>query len=645
MLGACLAAGAFFTLVGLPIARALAPRGVPPLALAPALGWAVFMVPALFWLTATGLGRIPILVAILAAPGLAALAWRRAPPPTARLPAWALAIAASLCLLPLLAIMPKHVPGGLLFGPPIYDHVKIAVVDAILRAGLPVTNPFYGPSGPGTLAYYYLWHAGAAVLAAAVGLGGWAAEAAMTGFTAFAALSLTMGLAVAMGARRAGIAAVALLSLAGSLRPVLVALAGPATAEGLIPASADIGGWLNQAAWVPQHLQSACCLILAALLLVRLAEAGGWVAALALALVMAGGFESSIWIGGFAWAASGMALGLGLLCRAGPGRRVRFVRLAGGAAALAALLALPFATAYLGAARSHGGGGALAVAPYAVLGGLVPAAWRAALGPAAFWLVLLPFAFPAILPLGVAGFRARWSDDGLARHCAIVAIACLGVAWLLRSTIDNNDLGWRAALPAVLLLTAGAGAGLQSLVDRRGWLALGACLAAAALGLPDGARMARDYALGQRPGDPAAFAGLDPAWEAVRRHAGKLDRVANNPLAGGLATPWPVNLPWALWSDRPSCYAGWSAVLAYGAIARPGLIEVQDRVARLFAGTPAPGDADDLARRDGCAVVLVTPRDAAWSADPFAGSTTWRLADLGAAWRIYARRPSAPDPP
>ena len=269
-------AAAFFTTIGLPLARAVAPAGMPALAMAPALGWAVFTTLALPLLTAAGFGWLPITAYALAA--LAAAAMVRRPRAAPFLPGWSVGLAALMAALPILAIMPKAAPGGLLLAPPIFDHVKIAVVDAILRTGLPVPNPFYGPGGPGQLAYYYLWHFGTAVLASGLHIGGWAAEAAMTGCTAFASLLLIMGLVVAVGGRAAGLAASALLALAGTARPVVSALTGAAWADAALPRNADLAGWLNQSAWVPQHLASACCLILAALLLARLAAGGGWCA-------------------------------------------------------------------------------------------------------------------------------------------------------------------------------------------------------------------------------------------------------------------------------------------------------------------------------------------------------------------------------
>jgi hypothetical protein len=538
-----------------------------------------------------------------------------------------------------MAILPKHLADGILLAPPMFDHVKIALVDAILRDGLPVPNPFYGPQTPGHLAYYYLWHFGAAQLACLLHIGGWQAEAASTGFTAFASVLLMMGLADALGGGRLAVCAAGLLALPGSLRPILSAAFGAGGAQALIPGSADIGNWLNQAAWVPQHMASATCVVLSALLLPRLA-AGGWPVACLLGLTVAAGFESSVWVGGIAFAAVGTALGLWQLLALSHRDRVRLLTRGLAACCLTALLIAPFVSAeWQGLAARHSGAGIMA-APYGVFGTLIPPIWRTALDLPAYWLVLLPFAFPALIPLGTAallrpGLLHR-APFGLARGLAIAALACLAVAWLFRSTLDNNDLGWRAVLPALLILSPFAAVLGERLASRHPKTLL-ACAVVAALGLPQTGIFLADYALGQRPGDPAGFAQAAPLWRAVRSIAGPNDRIANNPRALQAATPWPDNIGWALLADRPSCYAGWESVLAYGGLSRSALEKIDARFTRVFAGHPDGPDLQSLAAADNCSIAVVTPADGAWSSDPFADSPLFRLAGQSASWRIYRR--------
>ncbi len=641
-------AAAAYSFIGLPFARWAAIPGLPPLAAAPALGWTVATVLALPVMSFTGF--TPVWVTLTAAAFLAACAWsiRHAPRPGIRLPPWSICLALALGCLPLMAIMPKSAGGGILLAPPMFDHVKIALVDAILRDGLPVPNPFYGPQNPGHLAYYYLWHFGAAQVACLLHISGWQAEAASTGFTSFASVMLMLGLAAALGGRTVALCGAALLALPGSLRPLLSAALGAGHARALIPASADVGNWLNQAAWVPQHMASATCIVLSALLMLRLAE-GGWCLAALLGITVAAGFESSVWVGGIAFAAVGTALGLWQLLALSPRDCVRLLIRGLAACCLTALLIAPFVRAEWHSLAARHSGAGIMTAPYAVFGSAIPPPWRRVLDLPAYWLILLPFAFPAIIPL-VAWSAASvgWAsahhvlaaptprNERLSRALAITALACLAVAWLLRSTLDNNDLGWRSILPAILILAPFTAVLAERLAPSRP-KTIAACALLAALGLPQTGIFLSDYALGQRPGDPAGFAQAAPLWRAVRSIAGPDDRIANNPLELQAATPWPDNIGWALLSDRPSCYAGWESVLAYGGLSRTALETINDRFARIFAGTPGPHDLQSLANDDNCRIAVLTPADGAWSHDPFATNPLFRLAAQAPAWRIYRR--------
>ena len=174
-------------------------------------------------------------------------------------------------------------------------------------------------------------------------------------------------------------------------------------------------------------------------------------------------------------------------------------------------------------------------------------------------------------------------------------------AGLFASTIgNNNDLGWRAVLPGVVVLTVFAAVGLSR------WIAVGARAAAAAaiaawlLGLPDGLALVRENAAGILKPDGRVFAQTPEMWAAVRRHAAPDERVANNPLFLQDLTPWPVNLSWALLSDRRSCFAGRELTLAYTALPRARREEIDAQFIRVFAGDASSQDIEELATRYDC---------------------------------------------
>ena len=161
--------------------------------------------------------------ALLSLGALAASALLLARVPASRMsgpPWWAYAAAAVLALAPAAAIAPKLGTGGIvMLSAPMYDHAKVAMIDQIARLGLPAGNPFIAIDGvDGRLAYYYLWHFSAAVMAKLVGVSGWEADIGLTGLTAFASLALMMGLADTLAGRRSAALWVVPLSLAASLR-------------------------------------------------------------------------------------------------------------------------------------------------------------------------------------------------------------------------------------------------------------------------------------------------------------------------------------------------------------------------------------------------------------------------------------------
>ncbi len=621
----------FFSLLGWPIAQLLLPPIVAQGA-APALGWAVYCALALPALSIVGFSAAATGVFSSLCAAVALAFWRRSP----GLPLWAWPLAAVLAMLPALALMPKYADGGVLLGPPMFDHVKVAMIDAMVRQGLPPANPFFGGAATHPLAYYYLWHFSAAVLAKVLGVSGWAADIAMDGFTAFASVTLMMGLAVHMAGRRAAWL-VALLCIPASLRPVANWIFGQNDVRASLPPGGDIGAWVNQASWVPQHLASACCVVLSALLIAGLAE-GGWLAVPVLALVVASGFESSTWVGGVAFAVAALAVTPALMVSIRHKARGRFILRAAAAAAMASLLVAPFLISQAHSVAARGAGFPVTIQPYHAL------AHAGAAGDLlAFWLLILPFNFPALFSAGALGMwqtlRAQRGQNAMLPVLAGFAAACLSVTWLLKSTLDNNDLGWRAALPAVLIMTIFAASAWSRWLAGPWRLPAAAALLLAALGLVQSGEKFREAWYGQRPADAAGFARSLPLWDAVRRHAAPDARVANNPLMLATMTPWPDDISWALLSDRPSCYAGWASAIAYAAVPRDTLLNTDTLFKRVFAGEAHAGDVEELASAYGCDVAVLTPKDGAWQHDPFAASQAWQLTEERPdGWRIYARR-------
>lgn len=641
---------AVWTVIGLPIALRLM---APPACwlYAPAIGWAVHSAVALPLLGYIGMSRMAALVGTvpLVLIALVACATPRLPAVAraALLPASTIAIVAGLlALAPMAAVLPKETAEGVTLASPIFDHSKIAMIDEMIRAGVPLKNSFFGEiGGSDRVAYYYLWHFSAAVVAVMTGATGWEADAALTWFTAFASLLTMAGLAIWISGRTASAFIALALAATASIRTLLDWI-GPDSAPAIIGWASGLGGWIVQTSWAPQHVASATCVVLACLLLIRPSQYGGWLAPIVLALVVAAGFQSSTWVGGVAFPLIAIAMLPSLLWSLAPERRGAFLLRVLVAAGLAVAISFPFIRDQIAAAASRGGGAPIAIGPLDVLGAAIPESIRRILDVPAYWLVYLPVEFPALYPAGIVGIvvllRERNADPdmrGAVRSLAVAVFASLATAWLLRSIVsDNNDLGWRALLPAAMLLIAFAAAAIGRWPLRPARICAALAAAGLVLTLPETIKVVGENLSGFRKTSERLFAATPPMWEAVRRHTAPDQRIANNPLFLAGMTPWPVNISWALLGNRRSCYAGSELAIPFAAIPTSRRAEIEAQFVRIFAGEPVGDDVRQMAERFRCDVVVVTAQDGAWQRDPFAQSGVYELVEeRPASWRIYRR--------
>jgi hypothetical protein len=342
-------------------------------------------------------------------------------------------------------------------------------------------------------------------------------------------------------------------------------------------------------------------------------------------------------------ALAGMIVLLAMLPHLRSSERPRFVLKLAAAAVLSVALAAPVLQAEL-AMAARASGFPIVLDHFPVLGSWFAEPLRRLLDLPAYWLLLLPIELPATFLPGV--IAAAWliaSDTlDLQRRRDLAVLAALGTAgltipWLLKSTVGegNNDLALRAVLPAAMVLIIASAAGMSVWIVERQRVLAGLAAAGLLLGFIDAARLA--YAnTAARPAQPGRlFAQTPLMWEAVRRHAGPAERVGNNPLFLAALTPWPVNLSWALLSNRSSCFAGRELALAFAPLSRSRREEAAALFVRVFDGSGHEEDVQQLAGQFGCRVIVLTAEDRAWTRDPFAAGNLYRLVESSPEWRIY----------
>ncbi len=653
-----LVATAFFMAFGFAVGRHILPR---PLALgaAPVVGWAMFSAATLPVLTLVGFSAAAVaaMAALFLIVGGGALLTQSGHDGTAQkpgIPVWTYPAAALLALVPASAIVPKISAAGVHLADPIFDHAKIAIIDAMTRQGLPPVDPVFGAgasfgamfgAAPARLAYYYLWHFSAAELALPLRSSGWEADIGLTWFTAFASLTLMMAVAVWLSERSNAAILVVALAAAASLRTLLSFFFGSFSLEPFMASPNGFAGWLFQSAWVPQHLMSASCVVAALVLIVHFAQRPSPARFLTLVLVIVAGFESSAFVGGITLAVAALLAAPILFTAVQPVRRMTIAGGLAAAAALALLIAAPFLRDQFATVAARGDGAPIVLDHFAVLGDWFPHTLRRVLDLPAYWLILLPLEFPATYIAGLIGLvvMQRTLPPGLEKTAVAIFIALAGaglvVSWLLASTVgDNNDLGLRAVLPAAMVLIIGAAAGMMRAPRRL--LIAAAAMGGLALSLPDTVAMIASNLAGAPAADAQSFAQAPELWAAVRRYAPPTARVANDPLYLQDLTPWPVNMSWALLADRSSCFAGREMALAFAPLPPDRREAINAQFVRVFAGQGSAGDVDAMARQYDCDVVVVVPQDGAWTKDPFAASPDYRLAETRAdQWRIYTKVP------
>ena len=646
-------ATAFWSLLGYALVRHVFPR---PLAIgaAPVLGWAVqnaATLPIFFLIGFFPASVIGIVALCIIASAVSLFAYRleSGAAKASAWPAWAITAAAAAAILavaPAAAIMPKFSGAAVNVADAIFDHSKIAIIDAMTRQGLPPINPVFGEVGNmSRLAYYYLWHFSAGELALALHTSGWEADIGLTWFTAFASLALMMGLAVWLSKDTRAALLVVALAAATSLRGVFGWITGSHQLTPFLAHSNGFAGWLFQAAPAPQHLMSASCVVTAMLLVARYTQWPNIGVLLMLALTVTAGFESSTHVGGVTMAIAAVATAPFILAGLEKADRLRFAAGMVIAALLVGCLAAPFVLDQLAATAARGDSAPIVIRPFHVLGDMFPEPLRHILNLPAYWLIELPVEFPAISIAGaialVGALRSPWPP---LEKTALVALACLAAAglvasWLLASTLgDVNDLALRAVLPSLTILIAVTAAGMRR--EGRRALIAGCALGGLVLSLPATAQLIGYNFIGDATPDGKEFAQTPELWRAVRRYAGPGDRIANNPLFLQDLTPWPVNLSWALLADRSSCFAGRELALAFAPLPAARRESISKQFIRVFAGEGAPEDVHEMAKTYRCDVVVVVPQDKAWNNDPFASSPDYRLAESREGrWRIYVKAP------
>lgn len=360
----------------------------------------------------------------------------------------------------------------------IYDMVKhAAVVEQIARQGIPFTDPFFARDGiAGYYHYFYVWPAAIRWISGfqVPPTMAFTATAYWTGFAVVALLwriAAEAGLIRAGRDRRVSLLAVLLCFVAGA--DLLFMLMRYLVVHRVEP---EIDSWNTEirmlgtsTLWVPHYIMAVIAAWTGMLLCARTGVTAGharWALVAAAGTAFATLFGASVWI---AVTIAPLLIAWGLIRLT---RRDATLLVAG---SIALLLSIPQLRDLLQGRAPDIFPIDFQVRPFTIL--------FAQNNPQGqFWsFILLPLNYAAefgVLCLGARAYyqqRHDWGEEGRAVHQLLFwsAILSFFVSSFLRSTIINNDLGWRSVLFIIVPLTVWTMAAAQNIDTRRqlGWLA------------------------------------------------------------------------------------------------------------------------------------------------------------------------------
>jgi len=577
---------------------------------------------------------------------------------------WLLIGAAVCAMIPTFHIFPVVYQDGLFINVPIFDHAKIAIVDAIAREGLLPINPYYAPAGERIpLTYYYLWHFFASQIKLLTHVTGWQAEVALNWFTAFASLSFLSALAIHFTQKaRAGLF-ILLLALTGAPADLLPWLWGPYWTNWVgYPPVHGLELWWIQAAWVPQHLFSALVVIVFIFLVTQVLTKGKMLTsyAIVIGLTTATAFGASIWVGGIA-----LLFGLPFLIGMALWLRLPLYNYLNTFKTLlfALLICLLFAIPVLISLTT---GPSLAQSELPFGPHLYTATslfnkasdWGYIAHIILYWLQFLPLNLGIVFVLGTASVLLYTSKIPEERNFWALSFGAifgfLLIVQFLQSTIANNDFGWRAVLVPVMLLMVWSAIALTALftsTDLSKWrisikrwqpLILSLTMVGLTIGFLSFTRISQLPVNPHYPPDAhtlalhQGFLRQQQAWAKVRQYAKPTDLVQSNPDGYTTMTPWPANIAYALFADRATAYANpeYAHVFAYRYDNHQKTQQYQ-LIQTVFSAQPTDEALRHLHDVLKVKVLLVDKFDAVWHSEAIERSGLYRLVEKETDFKIY----------
>ncbi|MER8511202.1 hypothetical protein NKH91_31570 [Mesorhizobium sp. M0894] len=618
------------------------------LLIAPAIGLGLFGAPGASVFHLLPLTPINLLMIILVFSAVAHWLSRGAISPLLRSPvspgfSW-LAVAFLVCLLPAFAIIPQHYGESAGVGAPIWDHVKIAIVNEIAQNGLPPKNPFYSDVGSAnTLIYYYVWHFIAACTSVITGASGWEADIALTGVTALSSTFVIAWLTVARSRNANAAWWVLPLLLSTSLRPIAQFASGNLLDNWMT--QEHLTTWFFKAAWAPQHLFSGTVALIAIMAYVRIIyyNTRSLNLPILMGAMLSSAYGSSTWAGGFSLLF--ILPVLGALSISHILQKKRLLEIAISISAIVTIFSLCagvllYEQSVLLQYRK--------AVDFWVFPVFTSHYWF--IDVTGFWTFLFFLEFGILYTSFLIWCLARPFDDSVRykfidRTIAIAILSPMLCAQFLHSILDYNDLGWHVITPSIMLMIVMTASLLSLHVGKSTRIGRLTTITAIMLMAPSvlaGIQRAYSYTFqfrvqGYETEEGTAFRASPEMWEAVRRVTPSNEAVANNPLDLAGLTSMPGNISWAVLSRRRNCATELKLLRAYAAQLTPEQAAyVYNFFKEVFDGRVSEERLRLMREKYLCKTLVVTSRDGLWGNQLLESNSVFQLvSEKIGKWRIY----------
>ncbi|EKR7174325.1 TPA: hypothetical protein ACNE2E_005090 [Escherichia coli] len=511
---------------------------------------------------------------------------------------------------------------------PLFDHTKIAIIDSIVRTGLPIENPFSltSPSGDIYLHYYYLWYLVAANISIIFDVSGWNSDIALTFITSFSSICVVFAVIKETYPKSKNAKYFSWLALLSSSIFWLISGNLFNNIYVLLRKEHALESWIIQASWVPQHLASASLVVISCFYLSNRFNAFTWDKIAIFSIIIASGVGASTWVGGITFGViSSILFVFELICNK---NYQQIILKWSSVAVFSLILSSPLLINQLSVANSLGkspiGLSVYDISVFGPFGDII-----------VFIFVFLPICFPIIsipfyihlIKLALPTFKSKISYDE--KKLIIISSGSVLTSLFFCSQIANNDLGWRAIIPMLL-----SGAVLSSRifdVSRKNKLAI-------LFYMLTGVSFISTLTFGKM----LLIGGVDyksdndfSAYLDVKNMTLPSDRVLLNVRKYYGKEIFDGNIIPTLLVNRNQCFQNVTFTLAFGSEWKNDIWSMWDVSQKIYSGI-ATRDEMNMLTKFQCNKLIVMPGDKIWTYFPYSNDG-WKLDKYNDKVKIYTR--------